>query len=1526
PGIVWTNKEGCAKVMNLNLTAGTHTVAFESPFPGLPYLTTAFLDPASTLYTNGNLAGSTHITWPTDHVPIAAGQSNIVTVNTGNYGTAAHSLQVQVINDVTAAVVSTVTQSIPASTPAYSFNVTLPTATEGVYDVVTTDVSTGTAAERTIQYVVVGTTATTAPATLSTTLVTTIDPTVTAPTYSSGNSIVTNGGALGSYRESGATGVYEGTGSQGDFFSYQLSGLTVGQAYVLQVSYPDNAQRTFTVSVVQGGSYSNSDAGVASGGPYDVSNQVQTQDIVFWAIRTDPRILVLNWHSGQRAAVSAFTLSTVNTTPGYATFPALNGSAPLNRTNSLYYEEPDRFPAFFGNVPTTNDWNAQLTTADRMAQWSRYVGINQWVQTVDAYGMDMGPGTSAITWGTNPADELGGAGAAPYLGAASSKDVFQKDLIRLELLKAQQYGISYVPELQPGINGYLVQQLDTQFGGDGNPASNVFNKSWVTVSNTGTAGTGPSSSMPYYNVFDSQVRGWVTSLVSQVANRYVDSPALSAVSLRLMGWQFNGMFSVASLNWGYEDSTINQFRAANPGLNMPDYSADGTARFAERYAWLVTNDATNHAKQTWINWRCAQVTAFYQSLTTLLQAIPRPNGGAPLKLMIDAFGPSYDGTMSNTAYANLYDADGYAQMSKESGIDVAALTQISGLIFTNNTSYPPGIRNGNGNNYLTQANYDLAFDPASIPLSAKTVTGGTVASHAFYNEYMENGFTGNIGLSGTDWVVGALNPAGTNYLARYAAAMAAGNLTTIQDGGLGYVIGQPSYLRPFMTEYMSLPNIGMQQLAASGDPVALWYGANTQNNHLDFYLVNQADYAVTVTVTLAGTPSVYRLSSGAAVATSNGSFTVTLQPYQLLAYENIASTAAPTGCTAAPQSSAVVAQLSQQLSFVQGLIPDMGGTSAPGYAQFVTAQTDFAAGKYWGARLALMSHQLLALYESYGVYPSNLFVGITPQTPLAPLYKLTFDGMLTGDAANPYAVGSSGDVSPVAINRLDPTSGTIPQIVASTGPEGGQSLSLSTPASGNAGYFSAASGFTYDPSGVTEEVLVKIAGYDPSIGSAGLITQFGTGGISPTLRLQGSTVDNPAIGFSLAQTGGSVTYTPSISLVDGKWHHIAGVYVDKAGSGNSRVEIWVDGVLMASNTYVEAAGYQAFVQGSYGFGVDAPTAATRRVLNGEIDAAAITAKPLFPGHFMLPASSTPLYKLTFDGMPTGNAANPYVLSSGDLAPVAINRLDPTSGTIPQIIASTGPEGGQSLSLSTPASGNAGYMAAASGFTYDPFGVTAEVLVKINSYDASVGIAGLISQFGTGGISPTLRLQGGTTNNPSILFGLAQTGASVLYTPTTSLVDGKWHHIAGVYVDKAGGGNSRMEIWVDDLLVASTTYVEAPGYQAFVQGSYSFGVDAPTAATRRVLNGEIDAAAITAEPLSPGNFITGNLPSTPTGLNATPASATQINLAWTAPGGAITGYNIYRGTTSGGESGTPLNGSPVTTTSYSDTTAAAGTTY
>src|SRR5262249_44277497 len=64
----------------------------------------------------------------------------------------------------------------------------------------------------------------------------------------------------------------------------------------------------------------------------------------------------------------------------------------------------------------------------------------------------------------------------------------------------------------------------------------------------------------------------------------------------------------------------------------------------------------------------------------------------------------------------------------------------------------------------------------------------------------------------------------------------------------------------------------------------------------------------------------------------------------------------------------------------------------------------------------------------------------------------------------------------------------------------------------------------------------------------------------------------------------------------------------------------------------------------------------------------------------------------------------------------------------------------------------------------------------------------------------------------------------------------------------------------------------------------------------------------------------------TGLAATARYAYEIDLSWSAPSGNMTGYNVYRGTTPGGESATPLNSVPLTGTTYRDATVTPASTY
>lgn len=68
---------------------------------------------------------------------------------------------------------------------------------------------------------------------------------------------------------------------------------------------------------------------------------------------------------------------------------------------------------------------------------------------------------------------------------------------------------------------------------------------------------------------------------------------------------------------------------------------------------------------------------------------------------------------------------------------------------------------------------------------------------------------------------------------------------------------------------------------------------------------------------------------------------------------------------------------------------------------------------------------------------------------------------------------------------------------------------------------------------------------------------------------------------------------------------------------------------------------------------------------------------------------------------------------------------------------------------------------------------------------------------------------------------------------------------------------------------------------------------------------------------------GTGPAAPTGLAVT--STSPITLSWTAVSGA-TSYKVYRGTATGGTSSKTLLASGITVTTYSDTSATAGTTY
>jgi hypothetical protein len=74
-------------------------------------------------------------------------------------------------------------------------------------------------------------------------------------------------------------------------------------------------------------------------------------------------------------------------------------------------------------------------------------------------------------------------------------------------------------------------------------------------------------------------------------------------------------------------------------------------------------------------------------------------------------------------------------------------------------------------------------------------------------------------------------------------------------------------------------------------------------------------------------------------------------------------------------------------------------------------------------------------------------------------------------------------------------------------------------------------------------------------------------------------------------------------------------------------------------------------------------------------------------------------------------------------------------------------------------------------------------------------------------------------------------------------------------------------------------------------------------------------------------IADNAPGSPQTASLAGAGSHDVFLSWTASATSeYVAYNVYRGTTSGGESSTPLNATPINGTTYVDESVTSGATY
>ena len=179
-----------------------------------------------------------------------------------------------------------------------------------------------------------------------------------------------------------------------------------------------------------------------------------------------------------------------------------------------------------------------------------------------------------------------------------------------------------------------------------------------------------------------------------------------------------------------------------------------------------------------------------------------------------------------------------------------------------------------------------------------------------------------------------------------------------------------------------------------------------------------------------------------------------------------------------------------------------------------------------------------------------------------------------------------------------------------------------------------------------------------------------------------------------------------------------------------------------------------------------------------------------------------------------------------------------------------------------------------------------------------------TQAGSYTFQVTVRDTAGLTATSSVTVSVNQTLTSLAVVPsTTALNDGGTQQFTVSAKDQFGNAMTPAVTWsVNGLGTISSSGL----YTAPSTGSGSATVTASSGA----ISG---TAAVTVSSSNP--------PAAPIGLTASPASG-QVSLTWTASSGA-TSYDIYRGTSSGGET---LLASGVTGTSFTDSGLTNGTTY
>jgi hypothetical protein len=713
-----------------------------------------------------------------------------------------------------------------------------------------------------------------------------------------------------------------GIGKMLSAFSYATDVPDLQVPYLLEVTYPDDDRRTANIGILENDQrpgrmypYSDPGSGYETGDWYPLSNQMLTQKVIFWARAKEIRVALISPNPGIRAAAARIRVYRMD--DGLTAAPAIR---PDGRRFGSWFEEMNRWLLHFGDPPLPE------MEAD-------FVCLQRWIQVCRRSGYNYIDPTEVIYQGAiYDSQELEGYWPRTY------------DVPRLEALLCEKYGMKYVPEL-------AVDQGNVWF------KSRVVDKltanpDEIRTYNWAGRNSGDSLMAPTYNPLHPAIQAKYLRIVGELVDKVGDSPAFGGVSLRLMAWCWGGWDGLTSLNWGYEDWTMQEY-TKETGIQVP---GSGPNRYKTRFDFLTSAAQ----RPRWMAWRCAKMLDYYRRLRDRVQqqhpdaVLYLPYHPGPAGGLDNLFGPVTDNPKDQL---------------REAGVDLDLLASEPGISVIPHGAY--------GRRFSSPTTDQIVFDPELDPAN-KALGFGRERAFGFFDTYFELHTAMPVDKLGLPMFQptafgAAADAGGRNALEKMAVVLADQDSSTIQDGGWGWIWGQAEYMAPWVSEYNQLPRLPFTPVAEARDPVAVWYRDCPDGFY--FYAVNREQYAIKTTVTLAQAGTIVALRDGQ--PWPGATVALDLQPYELRCFRAARGAKLVSAVTDVPAEQINLVQ--DRLAFCQDLAGQITTgprrndlTDAERSAFLANLATGWAAyreGHYWRARTVLSMEPMIVVFSKLAAYP-----------------------------------------------------------------------------------------------------------------------------------------------------------------------------------------------------------------------------------------------------------------------------------------------------------------------------------------------------------------------------------------------------------------------------------------------------------------------------------------------------------------------------------------------------------------------------